>query len=473
MATALPLLERVADFFTSPCPGKEFSETNEFLCPPVDPRYGPTMRPSFLRALERYIRLHRRMVDNTTDVKARHFLVIRNPLTHGMGNRFHTILSAFLMSIVTRRALLLDWQMVDAAHAKMHPNGVERMGMAALSELLQVPPFLDTWDLAEAKRRFPSVLADEKTYRSVNENHINCIDARGAKNASSVISITSWDYFGARLAVNKLHSAEVAEMISTDGPDAGVFAGLGRYLFRPSPGIEAALQRFLAQRTGPTVSAHFRIVGPNKIAAAHSGAFWECVRGGVLAVAEKHGVPATDVSVWFASDGTRAWDIAPSAICGPCKVAASQPDIRVACGECTGKNATTAAAPDPDSPTKNQNEKHKHKHNSSKSKSNATRVVINNGVPAARDSPEAVVAGVTDLFLLALADDHVVSARSTFSRSAAALSEHPPPLSFSHRGTCARRPESQSCTFIGVGAFPCADPLPPSWAAQATSCWSK
>jgi hypothetical protein len=440
------LLQRAADFSTSPCPGKNFSETEDFLCPPEDPRYGPTMRPSFLRALERYVRLHRRMVDNTKAVKTRHFLVVRNPLTHGMGNRFHTILSGLLLAMVSGRALLLDWQVVSKAQATMHFNGEEKLGMAALDDLLELPPFMDVWELSKAKQRFPEILGQPSKFTRVPESQLSCYDARPGTSPSSVLDITSWDYFAPRIAANKLFSEAVAAIVSTDAGDAGLFAGLGRYLFRPSAQIASKLDRFLALRTGPTVAAHYRLIGMNKIPPSVAARFWTCVQSLVRGVGAKYGSSSknADVSVWFAADTSRAWDHAPFALCGPC---AGTPPQRVHCGaHC-------------DTPQKDAS-------------GNATRVIINTARPAARDSPEAVIEGVTDFFLLALADDVLVSQKSIFSRSAAALAENVPQV-FGPSGECFRREESQACMFLGLGTRDCQNPLPPSFAQQIVNCHGK
>jgi hypothetical protein len=107
-----------------------------------------------LGILDAYRDLHNRIMDPDETVTPKRFFVHRAGLNNGWANRFQNLLSAFLFCIVTDRALLVQW---DVGH---RPDDSFEM------------PF-GTWILEDAKRRLPLVpeLHSDKQWGGIDVNH--------------------------------------------------------------------------------------------------------------------------------------------------------------------------------------------------------------------------------------------------------------------------------------------------------------
>eukprot|EP00753_Platysulcus_tardus_P014618 PLAT4411.4.p1 GENE.PLAT4411.4~~PLAT4411.4.p1 ORF type:complete len:500 (+),score=185.46 PLAT4411.4:28-1500(+) len=170
--------------------------------------------------LRRYKSKHRLAMTTPT---ARHsrFVVYRPPLEmHSVVECFPGLVSAFLLSLISNRALVVDWQ-----------DGLRAEGKQ-IGALLQTPGF--DWSYHQLMRKLPSAQRHMTLLPGDRIETLLCSDlAAGALASHKVLLVNSTAYFASLLVVNPHHRAFVQHNLGRNT----LFQDLFNDLVRPRQSI--------------------------------------------------------------------------------------------------------------------------------------------------------------------------------------------------------------------------------------------
>jgi hypothetical protein len=174
--------------------------------------------------------------------------------TIGLGNRMLSIISAFLVALLSRRAMLIYWQ------PHVPPQ---------LDELFALPPGLQ-WDYIQAlQTKFDpqEVAANSEAvefFDSWPRQHtlslLACGDLERAWKAPVVQLYTNQNIINI-LRENPFYQARLARVFGND-----VFGPIARFLLRPAPSVAVHLAPLLASAR-PTLAVHLRLGRSGKMPA--------------------------------------------------------------------------------------------------------------------------------------------------------------------------------------------------------------
>jgi len=144
---------------------------------------------------------------------------------YGLGNRLLTLVSAFVLAVLSKRKLLVDW----SEHA------------SSLSDLLEEPAGMQ-WELP---KDYPTYQTPHLELLLHSPSLQNAAAALACQNLSETwqgiptVHIVSDQYFLPLLILNKHFKLQLRELLGTsaESPEADLFGIAARWLLRPAPGV--------------------------------------------------------------------------------------------------------------------------------------------------------------------------------------------------------------------------------------------
>mmetsp|Transcript_42983 Transcript_42983/g.69741 ORF Transcript_42983/g.69741 Transcript_42983/m.69741 type:complete len:461 (+) Transcript_42983:59-1441(+) len=230
------------------------------------------MRESLKHAMAEQLELTNVMLRSPEKQK---FVVFRLYPYAGLGNRFLAVISTFIVGMITRRAVIIDWSTA--------PNQ-----MVDFDELFEQPPPKQAYFLLlkDVLKLYPSLEADIQGKQPLRFHHFKqppwaqhlifrsplCIDFSTHEH-EKVLLIESWHYYSVALRNNPLYRKLYDEWFEP----YQVYTVLFPLLFKPKPEIQQQIDVFREQNFGEyAISLHIRTLESNKMTADHQRVFWNC-----------------------------------------------------------------------------------------------------------------------------------------------------------------------------------------------------
>lgn len=190
----------------------------------------------------------------------------------GLGNRIPTLVSCFLLSLLTNRGFMVHWPSIEES---VNDQG-EHIGMSAFEDLFRSPFFMDS---TLHQDFFDSVSPETTEIVSVESlsNVLLCGDFEKEYQNTRIIIIYGWRPFFDVLLRNKHYLDRVNELNLTS-----LVHDISRCLLQPVPLVNEIIDRFRQQSNiGPhnkIVGIHIRKQSSHGLSSEQEMALWDCIR---------------------------------------------------------------------------------------------------------------------------------------------------------------------------------------------------
>eukprot|EP00301_Raphidiophrys_heterophryoidea_P019081 c4062_g1_i1.p1 GENE.c4062_g1_i1~~c4062_g1_i1.p1 ORF type:complete len:909 (+),score=209.70 c4062_g1_i1:3-2729(+) len=192
---------------------------------------------AFALAIDEYVQMHSRMTSPGEAIESKKFVVVHIPPKLGVGNRLLSVVSAFVIGMLSKRALLVDWPLDLPPLSQLFelPRGLEW-------SYLRVMRSLSPNDLDKVNDLSAAFSIGEEVQKMRNISILACDDLSNIYSDSPFVHVTTNMWLAPIVAVNANHREHMQRMFYSSAHETlRIFRVVGKFLLRPSAAIEPSI----------------------------------------------------------------------------------------------------------------------------------------------------------------------------------------------------------------------------------------